>query len=378
MQLSDLRTIPELKAESPPEGAVQRLSDRVLRAAAENPDHSAGGRAAAAAELAARGAAPARWRVAAQGFVTAADLRSGARLFFSGGRALRVWSGRLVYLSLLALIALTAWAWFATSTHQWRAGRLIAMAWAPPLGAVVLLAAVVWLFASALRRKPARVVVLRSSGTRALARPLERMLRDELRPYGHVVSMSDRFARQDAMGWLQLNLLSLTNPLAAIWFLVGLPVRLLVRIIDRSAMGPALVLNARDYRNLAKRLRDRIGLNLQSALLAKEALDVRASQKWSRTAARLLIDSGDVIVVDLSEAGESPIWQLELVRDEHALARCVFVALWGRAEAAQTMLARADVDAPCFYYAPDGEMQRRSQFRAALLAAMRATHRVPV
>lgn len=378
VQLNDLRTVRELKAENPPDGAAQRLADRVLRAAAENPDHSPAGRAAAEAELRARGAAPAPWRVSVPGFIKPGDLEHrGDRLFFGWGRAVRVWSGRLVYFALLALIGVAGWMEFNTpATDRAVAEHVIEAVWAPRIGAVALAALAVWLLASALRRKPARVLLLSKFNTRALTKPLERMLAGELRPYGHVISLSDQHLRRDTFGWLQPALLSLSNPLAAIWFVIGLPIRFLFRLFDRSGMGPAVVLNAQDYRNLARRLRDRIGLNLQVALVSKEAFLVRTSDPWWRTVVRLMLESSDAIVVDLSKIGEGTAWELDVIREEHALERCVFVALWGKAEEAQAVLARAGVDAPCFYYAPDGEMQRRAQFRAAMLAAMRATHRV--
>jgi hypothetical protein len=52
----------------------------------------------------------------------------------------------------------------------------------------------------------------------------------------------------------------------------------------------------------------------------------------------------------------------------------VFVSLWGKTEEAQAALSRLGFANSCFHYAPDGEIQRRAEFRAAVLAAMRATH----
>jgi hypothetical protein len=139
-------------------------------------------------------------------------------------------------------------------------------------------------------------------------------------------------------------------------------------------MGPATVLNARDYRNLARRLRDRIGLNLQVAFASKEALPVRTSDPWWRLVVRLLMQSSDAVIVDLSRVTAGTAWELDVIRNENAAPRCVFIALWGKAEEAQDALQRWGFSNACFYYAPDGEMQQRNQFRAAMLEAMRATH----
>jgi len=55
----------------------------------------------------------------------------------------------------------------------------------------------------------------------------------------------------------------------------------------------------------------------------------------------------------------------------------VFVALWGKLEEAEAALRERGISAVVHHYAPDGEIQRRPAFRAAMLAAMRATHHVP-
>jgi hypothetical protein len=242
------------------------------------------------------------------------------------------------------------------------------------IGMAVLPLILIWFFASILRRKPARLLLLRKFNNRDLAEPLERMIAHELRAYGHVASLSDKFIRRDYFGWVQMALLSITNPLAAIWFVVGLPVRFVWRLFDRSAMGPATVTNARDYRNLARRLRDRIGLNAQIALVSKEAFLVRTSDAWWKMVVRLLMDSCDAIVVDLSQVTAGTAWELDVIADESAAKRCVFVALWGKLEEAEAALAVRGIQATVHHYAPDGEIQRRRPFRAAMLDAMRATH----
>ena len=364
-----MRTIGALRAPAPASGVVKRLADSVLEAAAENPDHSQVGRAAAAAELRARGLSPRPWRLGVPGFVRAADLARGERLFFGWGRAVRTWSGMLVYIPLVGVL-LAATIVEATKTN------LIVMSddLYGVLGASVLIPLLTWLIASAFRRKPARVLLLRKFNVRALAGPLERMMAAELRPYGHIASLSDKHIRHDRFGWLSTAMLSFSNPLAAIWFVIGAPVRLIWRWFDRSRMGPALVLNARDYRNLARRLRDRIGLNLQVAFSERESFLIRTSDAWWRLVVRLLIDSADVIVVDLSQVSEGTAWELDAIRSENAGARCVFTALADKDEAAARALASWGFANPRHLYAPDGHMRDRASFRAAMAGAMGATH----
>ncbi len=380
-RVRNMRTIAGLRASTPATGAVERLTDRDLAAAAENPDHSEAGRAAARAELQARGLEPRSWRLKIPGFINAADLDLGPRLFFGAGQALRVWSGRGIFLILLGVLIaaalapdrerLTLESRFWIEIIGWRIDSDTLFA---SLGLFSLSIAGIWLLASALRRKPARVLLLRKFNVRALASPLEKMMAEELRPYGHIVSLSDKHIKRDNFGWLSTALLSLSNPLAAIWFIVGAPLRFIWRLFDRSRMGPASVTSARDYRHLAGRLRDRIGLNVQVALASKEAFLVRTSDSWWRMVIRLLMDSTDAIIVDLSQVSEGTAWELDLIRDENAAARCVFVALWGKGEDAEAALARWGFADACHFYAPDGHMLGRARFRAAMLNAMRAAH----
>ncbi len=401
MQLRDMRTQSALRAPDPAPDALRRLSDRALRAAAHNPDHSEAARAAAEAELRARNLSADRWRLTVPTFIRATDLDKGDKLFFGWGRALRVWSGASVFAALLLIFAAAFWMTVQTEASErclregTCQGEIIeftltgeaAEAWAEvepgwhvddaiygAIGLTVLVPLVIWLLASILRRKPARVLLLRKFNRRDLAEPLERMIAHELRAYGHVASLSDKFIRRDYFGWVQMALLSLTNPLAAIWFVIGLPVRFVWRLFDRSAMGPATVTSARDYRNLARRLRDRIGLNAQVAMVSKEAFLVRTSDAWWKMVVRLLMDSCDAIVVDLSQVTAGTAWELDVIAEENAAKRCVFVALWGKLEEAEAALAARGIAAAVHHYAPDGEMQRRRPFRAAMLDAMRATH----
>jgi hypothetical protein len=402
MHLRDMRTLSGLQNGAPPEDEIRRMPDRVLRAAVQNPDHSEAARAAAEAELRARSISAERWRLVVPGFIRPADLeRRSDKLFFGWGRAVRVWSGRAVFALLAAMFVYALlevrgeeqrYAEVATALAQCVASGACSQAEAdaelagltdaaPPLWATFaalgwLLALLVWFFASALRRHPARITLLRKFNVRHLSEPLERVLSHELRPYGHIATLSDKYIRHERFGWLQTALLSLGNPLGALWFVIGLPIRFVWRLFDRSVMGPAVVLNARDYRNLAARLRDRIGLNVQAAMVSKEAFMVRTSDAWWRMTAQLLMDSSDAIVMDLSQMSEGVGWELDLIRESRAARRVVFIALWGKLEEAEAALAARGIDAVVHHYAPDGEIQRRLQFRAAMLAAMRATHHI--
>lgn len=313
--LNEMRTISSLRDSSPAKGAADRLSDRQLQAAVENPDHSEAGRQAAAEALQARGIDPLQWRSKVRGYIRAEDLDRGASLFFGWGSRIR---------HSAAALALTSFAL-----------GIAALVLRNPAYAALLVGAgafaVVWGAAIALRRRPARIAVVRHRSAPAYVAPLRRMLRRELSPFGHVVGMAP----------------------------------------DGGVIAP--VAQARQYRRLGRKLRSRIALNLRSAISPGATLSVAATTQWRPVAQRFLIDSSDAIVVDLTEAGDAAS-ELDAIRSAGAESRAVFVSIWGDAERAQASLRDAGLSNECFFYAPDGEMKRRSQFRAAMIGAMRAAH----
>ena len=170
-----------------------------------------------------------------------------------------------------------------------------------------------WFFASLLRRHPARVGYL---GAR-LSHGADRFMR-ELRPYGHVITQS-------------------------------FPAR---------AAAP-------DARGVASALGNRLMLNLRALCSDQQTLTL-APGPWVTT---LLACSSDALIVDLSN-GARQDWHLL----QPEARRCVFVSAWGQHAQAEAAFASLDLPGQCFFYAPDGEIQRRGQFRAAMLAAMRAAH----
>src|SRR5690606_2098923 len=182
------------------------------------PDHSAAGRAAAADAARARTVTVTPWRLTVPGFISAAQLARGDRLFFGWGRAARNLSGALIWLALLAMFACVIVAMPATeealqiaeargvdgasglggSGFFWTdeastplrvlldgepSFELAIMAERMGLvfGGVFGVSLLIWLAASWARRRPARLLLLRKFNNRALSAPMQRMMGRELR-----------------------------------------------------------------------------------------------------------------------------------------------------------------------------------------------------
>jgi len=408
-KLSLMRTRGALARPSLRPGALRlvgRLSDEALAAAAHNPAHSEADRAAARDEAQRRGLSLDDWRLAVPGFLNAEALAKGERVFFGAGRALRRGFGLSILPTVLVIFALIGWAEPASE-------RLIAAAeaaglidpdtaagadlmfWSDAQGrdvlarlpasedadrvrlgsalaypSVLLFAAcgLAWGGATALRRRPARILLLRRFNDARIAKGLGRFLSGELRPFGHVMSLSDKHLRRSRFGWVRLAILAPTNPLAALSLFLTIP----VRMIDRSRFGPAFVASAWDYRNLARRLRDRVGLNLQVAGTQKEAFLIRTSDTWWKMVVALLFDSCDAVVVDLSDVSAGTEWELERIRALEFAPATLLVTRADRAAYAADICRACGIEAPLFAYDALGEVEDRAAFRAAMLAAMRA------
>jgi hypothetical protein len=311
MQPEDMRTIGALRTEAPSAEVIARLSDRLLRAAAQNPDHSEAGRAAAAEVLRSRGVILTPWAVAAASFIDAKDLTRGEALFFGASARFRRALGGLAVLAALALIAAAASSAFDQSLAR---AAMVGCVWA------TLAFSGLWLAASLFRRHPARLCYFRDETKDGAGRFVR-----ELAPYGHVIGY--------------------------------------------RAGEPGRVRDAASYRNAVAGLRNRLLLNLRTLLSDRETLSFSAAPAWAAMMAELLARSSDALIVDVSH-GAPPQWS----EIEPQASRCVFVSAWGRHQEAEAALAALGVAGPCFFYAPDGEIQRRRQFRAAILAAMRAAH----
>lgn len=182
----------------------------------------------------------------------------------------------------------------------------------PAIGALLALSGL-WLLASIVMPHAARVSYMRARATHGGAR-----FTRELRPFGHAV------------------------------------------VYRTSGGGRGAAPEA-----VAGALSNRVAMNLRALCADREVMTLKAAPD----ATSALVQASDAVIVDLSE-GLPPDWNV--IKPE--ARRCVLVAAWGQHERAEATFASLALPGQCFFYAPDGEIQRRSQFRAAVRAAMRAAH----
>jgi hypothetical protein len=387
-------------------------SDAELNVAAVLPDHSEAGRAAAAAALAARGGAVTGLQLSAPSYLTGKGQRLALGTFFGWAYRLRrlarffVLAGVAVLLGAVAVllssehVALRAGVEagairaeeFADRHHRTAiftrnadallarmaehpAAQRAAMARQGALagGGLFLGGLGLWALMTQVRRRPARVLVMRPPAGPARG-AMKRLIAQELRPFGHVVGLSEKPVQRVRVAWTGPGLAAAGGPLRASLLILGTPLRVIGRILDKARLVDALVASAQDYRSLARRLMDRAGQNFAAEMTTQEAILARPTDAWRDEVTTLLLQSSDVVVIDASALDEEDAAALSKGMAALVSGRIVFVSSAQDAQAAEAQLAAAGVSLshPVALYARGGRLLEPRAFRETVLAAMRS------
>jgi hypothetical protein len=124
----------------------------------------------------------------------------------------------------------------------------------------------------------------------------------------------------------------------------------------------------RDFRLLAKRLFDRLELNVETTFISKGYL-VRTTDEWWRLVVRLMMDSADVIILDVSNVTEGTAWEIDALTRFGPWDRVLRVAFEAQAADAQAAVVNAP-PAPLFTYRASGDLADGGAFREAPFAAL--------
>lgn len=415
-ELSLYRSHSALCRENPRPEALRSLfavmSDDAVRVAANLPDHSSAGRAAAAAELKQRNAsATAPPAPSVPSFFGPEQLPRASDIVFGAGARMRSIVAALSVSGFAIAVGLLVWNYFgAQQLHAQALSAGIspsvlatfdgnpAVTDVPPELAtfseahaivfrthLALIACGVWLFSWVLlklaewfRAYPVRVLLLRKFNERRLGVFYKRLLREELQPLGHVVALADKHVRRTMGSWLAHQFYVATSSFGgAIWVALTFPVVLVLRLFDRTRWGPAFVTTARDFRLLARRLYDRMELNVEASSVARAYL-IRTSDAWWKLVADVLLRSADVIVLDLSNVTQGTAWEIETIGRLNLWSRVTCIAHADSVASATNLsdMFSANGATPfpnIFAYNSEGSITDRAAFREHLINALRAS-----
>ena len=381
--------------------ACARLSDDGLRVAAILPGHSEAGRAAAREALAARGVAydPVP-EISVPSFYGVDDLKDARRQALVV-RRIRMICGGIGTLLLavgFVLMAINKFSIDPAVTRATAAGYsadvvaalddlqfgsvpaeimawpemagMLARDWASKAAIGLMLPFVLALsLASWLRARPMRILLLRKFNDRRLGKAYNRLITNQLQQFGHVTALADKHVRRSTLAWFSGVLLRSVQSLPNFVFtVVSIPVLILLRMTDRTRWGPAFVGAPRDFRLLAKRLFDRLELNVETTFISKGYV-VRTTDEWWRLVVRMMMESADVIVLDASNVTEGTAWEIDALTRFGLWRRVVRVALDAETAEAEAAFAQAPA-ARLFTYDASGQFGDEATFREAMFAAL--------
>ncbi len=413
---------------------LHSFSNVELAAAARNNDHSEQGRKAAADRLLAMGGQISDADIIVPGFVKTTKLSKLKKVFFGMKRAIRLWAGWMMLLSIICAFGaiiysvehedtalqqakeaglITAEEFYNAdrdlTDEEFEAARALGsmridafqsqnslrdyllikaettpagqkMMWGERVGyaaiTVLTISTLVWFVFVVFRGQPARILLLRKFNDKKVSKSLSHVISSHITPFGHTTTLSDKFFKKSAWSWL-LDIIPrhwALIPITPVWMII----RIFFRQFNRAKWGPVWVGSARNYRCLAKRLRDRIPLNfIVSCSSNKEAFMVRTHDNWWQEVIKMIMNSSDVIVVDLSNVTAGTEWELERLDATHMWQRSVFIAHEDTREKALASIQAYEwrKDVQLFTYDRVGELGQdaKTQFREAMLTRIGQT-----
>lgn len=395
--LNDICSIAALLRQKPKaravEKALSRLSAFAVGFAAVNPEHSEAGRALAAAELERRGVKFSLEELAEPTWLTTRVLDQAERHFFGPlARFERLIGQTIAWLGIPAYLAWFIGLWLPKTPAL--SPFLDALS---VIVALLLVLGIVLVALATLRRKRARILLLRRFNKAEIERRLSRLVRRQIAPFGPTLTLSDRFFKYKTRGSFVADLLALTVFVAAgfLLFLVlawsvavmALAQDFLVLLIVVAGVGGAVVASfvrtrldtgdvsvrsTVEFRNLARRIRRRLSLVVSATVGTRASRVINTSDDWWKQGILLLMHSCDVIVVDVSEVSEGTKWELETSALEGVRSRLVFVAFDETLELARTKLEEAGLGHAVIHgFNKKGELADVGRFRSAMIGAMR-------
>ncbi len=437
-RLKAWRTLGFLKSEEPLTNKgrekLHRLSNLQLAAAARNNNHSEQGRRSAEERLLQMGGQLSDADIIVPGFVKTADLSRLKKRFFGTPRNIRVWSGWLSFLWFACAFAAIAYSSemetdalieakdagiisiedfynsdrdltdeefeeaYATGAMRINAFQsqnalrdwLLVQAEVTPTGQkmkfyegvgstfiiLLMISVLLWFLFAVFRGQPARILLLRKFNDKKVSKSLSHVITSQIAPFGHTTTLSDKFFKKSAWSWLWEMIprhwaLIIITP---VWMVF----RLFFRQFNRAKWGPVWVGSARNYRHLAKRLRDRIPLNfIVSCSSSKEAFMVRTHDDWWQEVIKMIMNSSDVIVVDLSNVTSGTEWELERLDATGMWERAIFISnVENVVQALESISSYSWQDKVRLYnYDKVGEFDRdeKAQFREDMLSKISQT-----
>jgi hypothetical protein len=211
------------------------------------------------------------------------------------------------------------------------------------------------------RDRALRVVLLRPFGEAKMTKAIKKMVLRNLGPQGHVYTLEDRYFKPNPL----ITLMS--GALGYLKYATG--------PILRSPMRLATVKSENTYLKLALKLTNRWTSSFRSFMFGGQAFNIRCTDPWWQSTIDLLLNSSDIIVMDVSRVGPGSAWEIDRIEARGVLPKCLFIVQQGHEGEGHAGIARVLDTAPIpqlFAYDEYGAFEAAGGFEAALLAHVKS------
>ena len=212
-----------------------------------------------------------------------------------------------------------------------------------------------------------RIVLLRPFGEKALTRSLRKFLLVEMAGRGNLITLSDKNFKP--------------NFIVAALGLMGWPFIFLSNPIFRGSRRIGKIKNDKTFYKLGKCIASPIGIRVSNGISCGQAFNIQCKDSWWKCCVSLLLDTSDIVLVDLSKVKLGTEWEIEEIVRRDIVERCLFVATQDGADSAREVMARHfggnAVKIGIYLYDDRGVPSDRNGFRARLKRALSERAREP-
>jgi hypothetical protein len=207
------------------------------------------------------------------------------------------------------------------------------------------------------RKRDMRILLLRPFGERRMSKALRAFVPKNIGTMGHIYTLSDRNYRPSVI----FRLLAWT-PVP--YF--DVVVKCVLSPLFRDSVRIASIWSERKFRKLESFLLQQLLPSQLSFLNGEQAFNIRSSDAWWKLSIQMLMQSCEVIVVDLSKVKQGTDWELNEIRTRLLLSKCVFVISEDTAQQANSIVEHyygPNDMPPVFVYRANGQMFDPANFQ---------------
>ena len=161
------------------------------------------------------------------------------------------------------------------------------------------------------RNHGGRVLLLRPFGHKNMTLALKKTIWWYIAPFGHVITLSDQNYKPNIV----LDFL----------FRIAGYLRFLLGPLLRPSFRLGSVKTEHTYLMFANSLTKKYRLSLLSLSCGAQAFNVRTTDDWWKACVNLLLNSSDIVVMDISKISAGSVWEIARLTKTGFIKNCIFI-----------------------------------------------------